>query len=208
MVVGRRRRRTHCSTSSGAGTSQQLQKVADRDDCDKRDERWSRTQKLAAFLESLRFGTRQGNRSLISDRLQYGGDTENRVWNHNATNIPFKCLGEMMTEDEMKRKKELTPYGWAMGGFIYQSPAHRCFKDSRDAPSPRRPFGDFKPVRVPIPKPFPMRTSFSCRCSRNGGVSCNPWCSHALLQCKPPEWSTGKYKFRYCDIFRPGNRLY
>jgi len=48
MVVGRRRRRTRGSTSSGAGTSRQLQKITDRDDCDKRDERWARTQISAA----------------------------------------------------------------------------------------------------------------------------------------------------------------
>jgi hypothetical protein len=46
-------------------------------------------------------------------------------------NIPFKCLGEKITEDEMERKKEFIPEEWAMGAFIYKSPAHRCFKNSK-----------------------------------------------------------------------------
>jgi hypothetical protein len=89
-------------------------------------------------------------------------------------NIPFKCLGKMITEDEMKRKrrKEHTAEKWALGRFIYQSPAHRCFKNSRDAPSLREKFGVLKPVRVPIPKPFPMRSSDSYRCSRDVAGSC------------------------------------
>jgi hypothetical protein len=52
-------------------------------------------------------------------------------WDHDAMNIPFKCLGEKITEDEMERKKEFIPEEWAMGAFIYKSPAHRCFKNSK-----------------------------------------------------------------------------
>jgi hypothetical protein len=181
MVVGRRRRRTRGSTSSGAGTSRQLQRITDRDDCDKRVERWARKQMLAAFSKVL-LRCVQRIRNWLSHRVTY--------WNHNAMNIPFKCLRKMITEDEMKkkRKKEHTPEKWAMGGFIYQSPAHRCFKNSRNTPSLRGPFGGFKPVRVPIPKPFPMGTSYSCRCSRDVGGSCmHPPSSGVVSQCGRPE---------------------
>ena len=37
VVVGRRRRQTHGSATSGAGTSRELQKMTDRDVCFKRD---------------------------------------------------------------------------------------------------------------------------------------------------------------------------
>jgi hypothetical protein len=63
----------------------------------------------------------------------------------------------MMFEDDMKRKKQQLSEKRAMGRFIYQNPAHRCFKESRHASIARGPFGGFKPVKIPILKPFPMR---------------------------------------------------
>jgi hypothetical protein len=128
-------------------------------------------------------------------------------WNHNAMNIPFKCLGDVITEDEMKRKKEHTPEKWARAEFIYQSPAYRCFKNSRGAPSLRGPFWGFKPVRVPIPKSFPMRTFYSCRCSRSVAGSCTVAPRTPGEGVRSELWSTRKYKSSYCDIFRAGNRL-
>jgi hypothetical protein len=128
MVVGRRRCRTRGSTSSGAGTSRQLQKITDRDDCDKRDERWVRTQILAASLELL---LSYSPPSCLGMPPVSRGLNRKTWWDHDAMNIPFKCLGEKITEDEMERKKEFIPEEWAMGAFIYKSPAHRCFKNSK-----------------------------------------------------------------------------